>query len=150
MTSIDVPAPVPPRSGRLSSVGVTLAVLAPALAAGATAIGVEVATAPAAQAAPPGCVDSGLATRCTFDFTGATTTWTVPAGVTRATFTVVGAAGGNAGGRPGGAGGGVVSTLPVTTGTVYRLAVGGMGASDTDQSPGRGGWNGGGHGAGIL
>ncbi|MET0526024.1 MAG: glycine-rich protein [Nocardioides sp.] len=88
-------------------------------------------------------MDSGLATTCTFNFTGNVQTWQVPAGVEHARFTVVGAAGGDAAGRPGGNGGGVVSILDVTPGTVYRLYVGGKGASDTDESPGQGGWNGG-------
>ncbi len=136
-----------PRGRR--SVGVlALATLAPALAVG---LATGVATAPAAQAAPAGCTTTQLVTTCTFNYTGAAQTWTVPAGVDEATFTVVGASGGNAGGRPGGLGGGVSVILPVELGRVYQLNVGGRGGNDTDPaSPGVGGWNGGARGGGLM
>jgi hypothetical protein len=77
----------------------------------------------------------------TFNDTGGTQTWTVPAGVTAATFYVDGAQGARgilAGG--GGAGGEVQVTLAVAPGTVYQINVGGSGSSNA------GGWNGGGAG----
>ena len=130
--------------------GLALATLAPALAAGAT-VGIGVAAAPPAQGAPAGCTTTARVTTCTFDFTGAYQSWTPPIGVGEATFTVVGAAGGNAGGQPGGRGGRVVSSIGVTPGTVYRLYVGGKGGDDTASiGAGLGGWNGGGNGAGAL
>ncbi len=102
--------PGPRRRGRRSVGVLALATLAPALVVG---LATGVATAPAAQAAPAGCTTAQLVTTCTFNYTGAAQTWTVPAGVDHATFTVVGASGGRAGGRPGGLGGGVSATLGV-------------------------------------
>ncbi len=120
------------RRGR--AVGVlALATLAPALAVG-LATGVAVAP---AQAAPAGCTTAQLVTTCTFTYTGAKQDWTVPAGVNAATFTVVGAAGGDAGGRPGGRGGGVSATLEVAPNTLYWVWVGGKGGSDTDSTNAR-------------
>ncbi len=61
------------------------------------------AAAPAATAADGNCQLSGSEVVCTFDTPG-TSTWTVPAGVTQATFDVFGAQGGPGGGQ-GGSGG---------------------------------------------
>src|SRR5262245_21730328 len=47
-----------------------------------------------AQAASGDCVTASGQTTCTFTYTGAAQTWTVPADVTQATFTFVGAPGG--------------------------------------------------------
>ena len=140
------------RHGRRSIVGPVLGtlVLGPAAAA-AAAVGVGVATASAAQAHSSGCVISGLVTTCTYTFSGGgVDAWEVPTGVEKATFTVIGASGGSAAGRPGGRGGGVIATLDVTPGHVYGVVVGGRGGSDTDEPgfQGKGGWNGGGNGAG--
>ncbi|MET0526023.1 MAG: glycine-rich protein [Nocardioides sp.] len=152
MPSLDpLPTQERPR-GRRSAIALVLATLAPALAAGAT-LGVEVATAPPAHAAGPGCSVQGVLTTCTYTFFGGgVDSWTVPAEVEKATFTVLGAAGGSAAGRPGGRGGGVIATLDVTPGHQYGVVVGGRGGSDTDDPgiQGRGGWNGGGNGAGPL
>jgi CshA-type fibril repeat protein len=62
----------------------------------------------------------------TYNYTGADQTWTVPAGVTSATFHVIGAGGGGAWKRPfNGAGGGYATgTLAVTAGASYTLIVG--------------------------
>ena len=104
---------------------------------------------PAEAGAPTGCVTSPrLLTSCTFVYTGSWQEWQAPAGVTDATFVVVGAAGGSTPGRPGGSGGGVTSRLSLSPGETVRLYVGGRGGSDTDASSGLGGWNGGGNGAG--
>ena len=54
------------RSSR-SAAGLALATLAPTLAAGLT-LGVGLATAPAAHAAPENCTAVGLRTTCTFGF----------------------------------------------------------------------------------
>ena len=133
--------------GRSTSlVGVALATLAPTLAAGLT-LGVGLAAAPAANAAPPSCTTAGLITTCTFGFTGAPQDWPVPAGVQQATFTVTGAAGAVAtggGDRPGGRGGRTTATLPTPVGQTFRLFVGGT------PSDRLGGWNGGGDGGEFL
>ena len=78
-----------------------------------------------AQAATTTCTPNGLTQDCTvtFDFTGAAETWTVPAGVTSATFDLYGARGGIGGGL----GGRVTATLNVTPGATYQILVGGLG-----------------------
>jgi Glycine rich protein len=140
-----------PPGRRPGVAALTLATLAPAVAA---AVGLGVTTAPAAQAEgeAPGCTTVGLATTCTFNYSGGYQTWTVPDGVRRVTFTVIGAAGGDTHfGRTyeGGRGGGVISTLNVTPGDVLRIYLGGRGHDDLGTNAGRGGWNGGGNGAGA-
>ncbi len=77
----------------------------------------------------------------TFGYTGGPQTWTVPAGVTQARFTVYGAQGGSAGGVGGGKGGEAEAILDVTPGATYQINVGGQGG-------GGGGFNGGGMGGG--
>ena len=73
----------------------------------------------------------------TFAYTGAPTSFTVPPGVTSATFSVSGAQGGtpehDIGSPVSGLGGEAVDTMTVTPGTVYSIYVGGQN-----------GWNGGG------
>ena len=106
-----------------------------------------VATAPAARAT----------TRVTFRYTGRARTWRVPAGVTRASFDVFGAAGGgnDVVGLPiirGGKGGHTSAEIKVTPGEVLHIFVGGKGrdgASTLGLPPrhgSRGGFNGGGNG----
>ena len=126
----------------------------------AALLGVGPANSPAADAAadasgsapPAGCAVAGMVTTCTFGYTGTWQTWTVPAHVDKATFTVIGASGGFSYGTYPGRGGGVVSTLAVSPGTAYRLYVGGRGgnADDLPATRGLGGFNGGGNGAGWL
>jgi hypothetical protein len=99
---------------------------------------VLVGSAPAADP-PPGCTTTAGATTCVFAYTGAAQTWTVPAGVTSATFDVFGAQGGD-----GGKGGEVKATLPVTPGETLQIVVGGMGAASGCNHAG--GFNGGGNG----
>ena len=79
----------------------------------------------------------------TFDFTGAAQTWTVPAGVTSATFDLYGAEGGK-NPRPFAAalGGRATATIAVTPGAAIQVNVGGRG----QVSPSTGGFNGGGQG----
>ena len=80
---------------------------AAALAPLAAAAGLLVAVAPAGPAgASTGCVTAGKVTTCTFTFTGGAQTWTVPAGVHSASFTLYGAAGGTAVG-------GTINSIPV-------------------------------------
>lgn len=85
-------------------------------------------------------------------------TWTVPAGVNGAVFTVDGAAGGaettfQGVTTPGGNGGEVTGFLPVTPGEAVTLYVGGAGQNvqgfyNTYAAGGNGGYNGGGNGGG--
>ena len=67
-------------------------------------------------------------------FAPGSNTWTVPAGVTGAQFSVAGAAGGSettfqGQTTPGGNGGQVTGFLPVTPGQTYSIFVGGQGQS---------------------
>ncbi|MDO8211102.1 hypothetical protein [Conexibacter sp. CPCC 206217] len=75
-----------------------------------------------------------------FAYSGSTQYWTVPAGVTEATFTLQGAAGGGAeAGGQGGVGAEVHATIPVTPTERLTIEVGGQGTS-----AGIAGYNGGG------
>jgi serine/threonine-protein kinase len=91
--------------------------------------------------------------RVTFDFTGGAQTWTVPAGVTSATFHVYGAQGGGTSAPSvGGLGGSAFATLNVNPGDALVITVGGQGRSvavcDQNTPAGAGGFNGGGAGGG--
>jgi hypothetical protein len=106
----------------------------------------------AAQAAAkylPGCpvpVVSGATATVTCSYTGAAQYWTVPAGVTQATFTLYGAAGDTTDDSgTGGTGAEVAGTLPVTPGSVLQVNVGQAGANSGDAF---GGGGAGGDGAG--
>ena len=75
----------------------------------------------------------------TFNYTGSAQTWTVPYGVTSATFDIYGAQGRGFGGQfSGGNGGRALATIAVTPGTVVQVNVGGQGVANA------GGFNGGG------
>ena len=103
-----------------------------------------------AQAAPV-CNTVVSTVTCTFDYTGATQTWTVPTGVTSATFDLYGASGGDSDTTAvGGNGAHVQATLAVATGTTYDVEVGQRGTHRPDNSTGRGpsAYNGGGQGWG--
>ena len=95
--------------------------------------------------AQPSCSQSGSTITCTFGYTGAAQTWTVPPGVTTATFDVQGAPGGvGAGLNSGGGGGEATADLPLAPGTTVTLVVGGAGGSPGPCSgAGGGGFNGG-------
>jgi VCBS repeat-containing protein len=83
------------------------------------------------------------ATTETFNFTGAAQTWTVPAGITSATFDLYGAQGGRLAfpALAGGLGGRATATIAVTPGASIEVNVGG-------QAVGKfGGFNGGGDGS---
>ncbi len=112
--------------------------------------GVGVVTAPSgvARAASGDCTTSTEQTTCTFTYTGAAQTWTVPAGVSAATFDLYGAQGGGSGDAgAGGEGGHVHATLAVSPSTTYQLLVGGQGGGS---SAGSGGYNGGGAGGSVC
>jgi len=82
-------------------------------------------------------VDAGVATYATFNYTGADQTWTVPSGVTSASFHLLGAGGGGSdtsdatykGGNGGGAGY-AAGTYTVTAGQVYVVIVGQAGGGE--------------------
>jgi Ca2+-binding RTX toxin-like protein len=76
----------------------------------------------------------------TFNYTGTAQTWTVPAGVTQATFDLYGAQGAGIASvdEAGGLGGRATATIPVTPGASIQVNVGGQGLNET------GGFNGGG------
>jgi hypothetical protein len=118
---------------RIASIRVRLALGASALAALAL---------PAAAPAAPSCQASGSDITCTFSHTGAAQTWTVPEGITEATFDAYGAAGGTpSGGNPGGLGGRATAAIAVTPGDTLQVNVGG-----TATRPIFGGFNGGANG----
>src|SRR6516164_3479546 len=127
---------------------------AAALAPLAAAAGLLIAVAPAGPAgASTGCVTAGKVTTCTFTFTGGAQTWTVPAGVRSATFTLYGAEGGTAvggtinsipvPGAVGGLGAQVTGTLPLTPGTTLQVNVGQAGTGNGAATFGGGGRGGG-------
>jgi hypothetical protein len=90
-----------------------------------------------------------VGTTVTFGFNGAAQSWTVPAGVTEAVFTLEGAQGGS-NVNAGGLGGRTIGTLTLTPGAVVEIRVGGQGTTCTRPSAialpctAPGGFNGGG------
>ena len=78
------------------------------------------------------------ATTETFNYTGAAQTWTVPAGVTEATFDLYGAQGHGGccpfSAFPRGLGGRATATIPVTAGTSIQVNVGGRGGTTLEAS----------------
>jgi Glycine rich protein len=113
--------------------------------------------APASEAQsslPDNCQVSGIKVTCTFDTPG-TSTWTVPEGITQATFDVYGAQGGSSatsplGTRAGGLGGKASATIAVITGDTPQVNVGGKGGDGAGSAGGDGGSNGGGDGGDGL
>jgi hypothetical protein len=99
----------------------------------AAGLALAAALAPAGQAsaASAGCTTSGSKVTCVFLEAGSAQTWTVPPGITKATFTLYGAQGGHGdfSGAPG-VGAKVAATLRVTAGTMLQVNVGQAGASN--------------------
>jgi len=130
---------------RIGSGVAVLAVVAASAGAGAAALaagGSGIAGATTLPACPPAVISGTTATvTCSYNGTtgtdGSPQTWTVPAGVTQATFDVYGAQGG--GGSPSGPGGEAEGTLPVVPGSTLQINVGGQATGIT------GGFNGGGN-----
>lgn len=81
-----------------------------------------------------------------FSYTGSPQSWTVPGGVTQATFDLYGAGGGTGGTSSNvslaGKGAHVQATLSLTPGQVLQINVGGAGATNTTSSEGGGGGRG--------
>jgi len=101
------------------------------VAAGAGALTAASAGQAATKAMPacPAAVVSGATATVTCSYTGGSQYWTVPAGVTQATFTLYGHVGGAPAEdiAPSGSGAEVTGTLPVTPGTVLQVNVGDVG-----------------------
>jgi Glycine rich protein len=117
-----------PAVGAIGLIGGTLFIASGAASAAATPGATTTPTAP--------CGKTGIAgaSSCTYSVPG-TDTFTVPAGVTVATFRVLGAQGGSyPGTAAGGRGGSVTATLSVTPGQVLQVNVGAHGSANT--SPG--------------
>ncbi len=124
-----------------------------AVTAGTLVAGMSLALVPllAGPAAAQSCAQTGNQVVCTFDFTGAAETFTVPSGVTQLQADVRGASGGAGAGdvNPGGTGGAgaeVTGTLTVTPGQTLQVNVGGAGGDAVETTPGTAGYNGGGGG----
>jgi hypothetical protein len=67
------------------------------------------------------CTTTSGTTTCIFAYTGAAQSWTVPKGVTQATFDVFGAQGGSEpSGQPGGLGGEATATIAVNPGDTLQ------------------------------
>ncbi len=125
------------RLARAAPAAAGLALLAAVVSAG------QASAAPAAL--PANCTQSGSTVTCTYSYTGAEQTFTVPPGVSSVQITVVGAPGASGGdatevppgtGGPGGAGGTASATVTPPASTLY-VEVGGLGNGTA------GGWNGG-------
>src|SRR3954451_1702476 len=84
------------------------------------------------------CSEAGSST-VTVTCTAGNGTWTPPVGLTTASFTLDGAAGGSAGSDPGGQGGQTAAaTVAVSSSTTYQIAAGTKG-QDGASGPGVGG-----------
>jgi hypothetical protein len=115
----------------------------------AVGIGLLTAAAPALATSTPCSSPTFIGTTATVTCpVGVDDTWTVPAGVSQATFDLQGAAGGTAGaaGGAGGAGGDTTATIIVSGGTVYHVAVGSKGGDGNSTTGAAGGAPGGGSG----
>jgi hypothetical protein len=109
-------------------------------AAAGLALLVAVVPAGRASAASGGCTTSGNQVTCIFTFPPSPQTWTVPTGVSQATFTLYGAEGGmSSTGVTGGLGAAVTAALPVTAGTVLQLNLGQAGGTSSGATIGGGG-----------
>ena len=98
----------------------------------------------AAAALPPGCSGASGTVTCTFSFTGAAQSFTVPSGVNSITVAAFGAQGGDV---AGGLGGEAQAVFAVSPGAAVEVLVGGQGGTSSDgQAGGAGGFNGGGAG----
>ncbi len=94
----------------------------------------------------PNCVTTGITVTCTFSYTGAATTWPVPAGITHLTLVAAGGSGANAkstwtyGGGTGGRGGEYRAALTgIPVGTVLSIFPGGAGNGTTGGKDAAGG-----------
>jgi hypothetical protein len=118
--------------------------------ASAAVAGVAFAALPGSAAGAPSCVATAQATVCTFGYTGAAESWSVPGAATHVLFTAAGAQGGANSPRAlgtGAAGGSTTAAFAVSPGQTFEVAVGGAGGSvGCGSGGGGGGFNGGGGG----
>src|SRR5687768_18179562 len=123
-------------------------VLAVALALGAP--GGEPAR-PAAAQGPTGCTTSVVGTDVTITCaTPGSYTWTVPTGLSVATFDVYGAQGGSGGGSAGGRGGRARASVSLVPEQTLQINVGGRGNDASSLSEGSGGFGGGASGGPAI
>ena len=100
----------------------------------------------AAAALPTGCSEVSSTVTCSFSFTGAAQSFTVPLGVNSITVAAFGAQGGGSGGAAG-LGGEAQAVFAVSPGAAVEVLVGGQGGTSTGaQASAAGGFNGGGAG----
>jgi hypothetical protein len=137
--------------GRKLATGGTACALAGALMAAGTAQAAATTT----PACPAPVISGSTATvTCRFIKNVGAQYWTVPAGVTQATFTLHGGTGGQTAAYtgPGGIGAEVTGTLPVTPGSVLQVNVGraGKNSGGAFGGGGPGGGDGGGGGASDI
>jgi hypothetical protein len=139
------------RTSTLVGAVVLLAGFTTPLVLGASPAGANIT--PIAACPAPVITGSTAVVTCSYNGTtgadGATQTWTVPTGVTQATFDVYGAQGGSYfPGVPGGNGGETKATLTVTSGTTFSVVVAGQGGGFgiSCLGSGAGGFGGGGAG----
>jgi hypothetical protein len=146
--AVDHPRP----SARRPAAATACVLAAAALAGGGAILGAAAPAGAQPTTTTPSCqapVTVGDTATVTCPFTGAAQSWTVPAGVAQATFTVDGAQGGSAyplgsnPAQPGGKGAIVTVTLRVARGATYQVMVGGSPQGDGNEEPG---FNGGGRG----
>jgi hypothetical protein len=137
------------RQPRLGSVPAFRYLLAGPAAAGLALLAVVVPGGPA-SAASGDCAGTTVIT-CTYTYTGGAQTWTVPAGVDTAQFTLYGAEGASSSTTiAAGNGAEVTGTLPVTPGTTLQVNVGQWGilGAGNGIAFGGGGYGDDGYGAG--
>src|ERR1700722_1674099 len=115
---------------RPSRIGAVLALALASIGLGLASLGAALVVAPSAAYADTGCVSSGTTTVTVSCPVGTTDSWTVPSGVTEATFTVIGGSGGSSFGQ-GGPGGELQATLAVASGSTYDIEVGAAGGNAT-------------------
>jgi uncharacterized repeat protein (TIGR02543 family) len=120
---------------------------APSCAAGVGKGGIKTATV-SANKGGNGCVGisfqvGGVSSMVTFNYTGSNQSWTVPTGVTSATFYLIGAGGGGGVSFAGGGGGYATGSYAVTPGQTLTVIVGqGGGGADAVTRPGVSGYPG--------
>ena len=104
------------------------------------------------HAPTPPAPTPGPSGNVTFEYTGATQLFTVPAGATALQITAYGAAGGPANNGYAAAKGGASTGIltPVRPGQTLYVEVGGSGGAPTTFAGGKGGYNGGGNGAAAM
>jgi hypothetical protein len=115
------------------------------LLGGLVCLGSLTLTGSAAAALPPGCAEPASTVTCSFSFTGAAQSFTVPPGGNSITVAAFGAQGGGSG-AAGGLGGGAQAAFVVSPGAALEVLVGQSGTLTGGRTGAVGGFNGGGSG----